>query len=185
MKTSSILVAALASGLLFPPLAQGAAAPAGAGALKSLTPAAPAVLTLVKGGGGGAHMGGGHMGGAGIHMGGVHMGHAQAFTGGGVRFHTSPSFSYSGRSHVYAGRGFDKAYSSRKRHYQSYAWKGDHDNWNGHHRGHYRHYYPGPYVYGGGYGYDGYGYDDCYWLRRQAIVTGSPVWWRRYHACAG
>ena len=70
------------------------------------------------------------------------------------------------------------------RHHGSYAW--NHDNWNGHHHGrHYRNYY-GPYLYGGGYGYyDDYGYDDCYWLRRQAIITGSPVWWNRYYACAG
>jgi hypothetical protein len=26
-------------------------------------------------------------------------------------------------------------------------------------------------------------YDDCAWLRRKAIVTGSPYWWRRYRWC--
>jgi hypothetical protein len=36
-----------------------------------------------------------------------------------------------------------------------------------------------PYYY---YGGDGY-YDDCAWLRRRAIATGSPYWWRRYEAC--
>lgn len=37
-------------------------------------------------------------------------------------------------------------------------------------------------MYGGDYGY--YGYNDCYWLRRQAIITGSPYWWSRYEAYA-
>jgi hypothetical protein len=30
-----------------------------------------------------------------------------------------------------------------------------------------------PYSYG----------DGCYWLRRRALYTGSPYWWRRYYAC--
>ena len=30
-----------------------------------------------------------------------------------------------------------------------------------------------PYTYG----------DGCYWLRRRALYTGSPYWWRRYYAC--
>jgi hypothetical protein len=202
VKTSSILMAALASGLLFLPLAQGVAAPSGAGVLKSLTPAAPAVLTLVKGGGGGGggghmgggggggHMGGGHMGGAGIHMGGVgaygHMsvgGHHGMGRGNfALQGPTGTGRAHMGRS--YAGHSFDQNYGTRGHHHGAYAW--NHDNWNGHHRGrHYRRFY-GPYIYGGGYGYyDDYGYDDCYWLRRQAIITGSPVWWRRYYACAG
>jgi hypothetical protein len=25
--------------------------------------------------------------------------------------------------------------------------------------------------------------DDCYWLRRRALATGSPYWWERYYAC--
>jgi hypothetical protein len=33
-------------------------------------------------------------------------------------------------------------------------------------------------------GYTAYG-DDCYWLRRQAIITGSPYWWNRYYLCIG
>jgi hypothetical protein len=32
------------------------------------------------------------------------------------------------------------------------------------------------------YGYYDYGYS-CYWLRRNAIATGSPYWWNRYYAC--
>jgi hypothetical protein len=36
----------------------------------------------------------------------------------------------------------------------------------------------------GYYGYS-YGYGDCAWLRRQAVITGSPYWWNRYRACIG
>jgi len=36
----------------------------------------------------------------------------------------------------------------------------------------------------GGYPYYGY-YGDCYWLKRKAIITGSPYWWTRYEACLG
>ena len=57
----------------------------------------------------------------------------------------------------------------------------------GHGHGHFRHrgfypygfgYFP-YYAYYGGYG----GYGDCGWLRRRAIETGSPYWWRRYEDC--
>jgi hypothetical protein len=34
-------------------------------------------------------------------------------------------------------------------------------------------------AYGPDYAYS----DDCAWLRRQAAVTGSPLWWDRYNAC--
>jgi hypothetical protein len=30
-----------------------------------------------------------------------------------------------------------------------------------------------PYTYG----------DDCYWLKRRALYSGSAYWWRRYYAC--
>jgi hypothetical protein len=36
-------------------------------------------------------------------------------------------------------------------------------------------------AYGPGY----YAGDDCWWLLRQARVTGSPYWWSRYDACVG
>ena len=36
------------------------------------------------------------------------------------------------------------------------------------------------------YGPDYYSYgDDCWWLLRQARITGSPYWWSRYNACVG
>lgn len=25
----------------------------------------------------------------------------------------------------------------------------------------------------------------CEWLRRRAVITGSPYWWRRYRRCRG
>jgi hypothetical protein len=37
-------------------------------------------------------------------------------------------------------------------------------------------------VFIGGYPYY---YGGCYWLRRQAVITGSPYWWDRYEACLG
>jgi hypothetical protein len=30
-----------------------------------------------------------------------------------------------------------------------------------------------------------YAYNDCWWLRRQALITGSPYWWSRYNYCVG
>jgi hypothetical protein len=35
------------------------------------------------------------------------------------------------------------------------------------------------------YGPDYYAYNDCWWLRRQALITGSPYWWSRYNYCVG
>jgi len=36
-----------------------------------------------------------------------------------------------------------------------------------------------PYYYDYDYGY----YGGCGWLRRRAVATDSPYWWRRYRAC--
>ena len=49
----------------------------------------------------------------------------------------------------------------------------------GHRHFRHRHVFIGaPLVYGAYY----YG-EGCYWLRRQALYTGSPYWWDRYNAC--
>jgi len=33
-------------------------------------------------------------------------------------------------------------------------------------------------------GYNDYGYaNDCYWLKRKALYSGSGYWWSRYYAC--
>ena len=100
------------------------------------------------------------------------------------------SFAYSGRSHVYASRSFDRSgpnMGHSLRHGRSFAMDNDHGNWKGHNHHHFdQHHHRfinnNLFVYGGNYGY--YGYNDCYWLRRQAIITGSPYWWSRYEAYA-
>jgi hypothetical protein len=40
----------------------------------------------------------------------------------------------------------------------------------------------GVYIERGGYGYLP---ASCDWLRRRALATDSPYWWRRYRACRG
>jgi len=40
--------------------------------------------------------------------------------------------------------------------------------------------------YGAYYGYHTYApYRGCGWLHRRAVITDSPYWWSRYHACRG
>jgi hypothetical protein len=42
------------------------------------------------------------------------------------------------------------------------------------------------YAWGPGFDFylsDGYYYGECSWLKRRAIETDNPVWWRRYHRC--
>jgi hypothetical protein len=51
------------------------------------------------------------------------------------------------------------------------------------HRHHGHRFYPYGYGFLPYYYYDYGYYDDCAWLRRRAIATGSPYWWRRYEAC--
>lgn len=47
---------------------------------------------------------------------------------------------------------------------------------------HFRRFAP---IYAYSYATSGYYDDDCYWLKRRAIHTGSPYWWHRYRACRG
>jgi hypothetical protein len=115
------------------------------------------------GGGGGPHFGGGNFSG-------------RSFRGG-------PSFG--------SGRNFGGMRGSR-----NFAFRGPVNRWNGgkwnggwrhggrnHHHGR-RIFVGAPYFYD--YGYYDYGYygDDCGWLYRRAVSTGSPYWWRRYTLCA-
>jgi hypothetical protein len=98
------------------------------------------------------------------------------------------SFAYSGTARVYAGRSFDHLPSTGPsfRHGRSIAMNNDHGNWNGdwnHHHFDRHHRFNNVFIYGGNYG--SYAYNDCYWLRREAIITGSPYWWSRYEACVG
>jgi hypothetical protein len=83
-------------------------------------------------------------------------------------------------------RGKDRDYKrgdvfkdGRKKHYASKDRDRDRDRFKRH-----RVWRNGAWVWVYGPGYTAYG-DDCYWLRRQAIITGSPYWWRRYNLCIG
>jgi hypothetical protein len=131
-------------------------------------------------GGGGGWGGGGHAA-----FGGGGWSHG----GGGLAFRSSPGpMSHMDRGYVphgnYAFRDHGRVYGNRR-----YAFN-DHD-----HHGHddFRHGRHGHFVNGvwvwdwwpGYYGGDYYAYDDCWWLRRQALITGRPYWWSRYNACVG
>jgi hypothetical protein len=49
-----------------------------------------------------------------------------------------------------------------------------------HHLNH-RHFYGPRFVVVRGYGGGG----GCYWLKRRAVFTGLPYWWKRYNECIG
>jgi hypothetical protein len=82
----------------------------------------------------------------------------------------------------YAFRDHGRVYGNRR-----YA-SNDHDHHgNDHfHHGRHGHFVNGVWVWDwwpGYYGGDYYAYNDCWWLRRQALITGSSYWWSRYNAC--
>src|SRR5262245_31178981 len=63
---------------------------------------------------------------------------------------------------------------------------GHHHHFRHHHVFHHRHFrhhrfHGRRFVVAGVYPY--YYADGCYWLKRRALYTGSPYWWRRYYAC--
>ena len=171
---------ALAGSLLLIPLMQGSAQSA---SVTGLGKPVTSTLTLVRGGGGGGGGGGGHGGGGGAFTaagggggrmgagwGGGHMGggwggpHMAGRVGGwgGPRV---------GEGHLDHGH-FD--------HGHHFAMEHEHDHFD--HR-----FVRNRFFFAGGgwwpYYYD-YGYN-CSWLRRQAAITGSPYWWRRYELCVG
>jgi hypothetical protein len=155
----AMTITALASSLALVAATQLPAKAGPAFDLKSTT----GMVELVKSGGGGGG-GGGRMASSGDHMGGGGNGHMGRMARGGD-FNNGPS-----RHGRVAGNN----------------WNG---NWNGnwdHNRNHHHHnnrFITGyPFWYGGGY-YASNGYGDCGWLRRQAIITGSPYWWQRYQEC--
>jgi len=100
--------------------------------------------------------GGGPMGG--FAMGGGHM-------GGG----------WGGGWGVHHGGGFGPRFAAHEFHHGF-----NHDNF---HHFHNRRVFVSSAFFFGGYPY--YGYGNCYWLKRRAIITGSRYWWSRYEDCVG
>jgi hypothetical protein len=201
MRTTTAAVTALAGSLLLAPVITGQAN-AGAPNLKNGVGATPSDVRLVGHGGGGGG-GGGHFGGG---MGGAHFGGmGAAHFGGGM------GSAHFGGSHLAGGHitGAHIGGNSHGGHFASRGWQGGgrhvawnngpgtwhggHNVWHGHNHDHFHDqfvhnhhvhnrfvavgWWPGYYD----YGYGGYG---CGWLRRQALITGSPYWWNRYYACA-
>ena len=100
--------------------------------------------------------GGGPMGG--FAMGGGHM-------GGG----------WGGGWGVHHGGGLGPRFAAHEFHHGF-----NHDNF---HHFHNRRVFVSSAFFFGGYPY--YGYGNCYWLKRRAIITGSRYWWSRYEDCVG
>lgn len=141
------------------------------------------------GGRGGAFGGAGFGGGGGPRMGGGGFG-GRSFSGpsfrGGPSFKSGRNFSAPRGMRSYRNfsrRGPNPGWNGRKGGWKQGAWKhGGRDHHHRHRRG--RGIYIGaPYFYDYGY-YDGYYGDDCGWLYRRALTTGSPYWWSRYRDCA-
>jgi hypothetical protein len=198
MRYPTITITALASSLALLAATQ---LPAKAGPAFNLK-STRGMVELVKSGGGGGGGGGGHGGGVG-HFGGGgglgisggrasmgHMGGGGGGGGGGGMGRMASSGGHmrgGGNGHMgrmARGGDFDNG-SGRHGRVAGNNWNG---NWNGnwdHNRNHHHHnrFITGyPFWYGGGYyAYNSYG--NCAWLRRQAVVTGSPYWWRRYQEC--
>jgi hypothetical protein len=153
--------------------------------------AAPGVVTLVarKGGGGGGGMsrgGGGGMkgmsrgGGGKMNRGGGNRSYAYRSGGGSSHMKRgSMSRNYALKDGGYKNR--DAFKSGGKKHYASKD--RDHDK-HGKFNNRHRVFRNGAWIWVYGTGYTAYG-NDCYWLRRQAIATGSPYWWSRYNQCIG
>ena len=187
MSTKLTVATALAGTLLATCLVSGSAQATSLPVLKG--DVTPGVVTLVGKGGGRGGGGGGGMksgGGGGGHAmrgggGGGYKGGGGGYKGGGGGYKGGgKSYAYKGGGGGYKGGGKSYAYKDGdKRH----AYKDrDHDHDKFHHR--HRVFRNGVWVWVYGPGYTAYG-DDCYWLRRQAIITGSPYWWDRYNACVG
>lgn len=143
------VMTAFAGSLLLAPLMLGLAQAGSASDLKDAAIAThDGAVMLVHGGGGGSGGGGG--GGHGGGGGGFAGGHG----GGGGGFAGSGGF------HAYAGRGFDRGA------------RFDRDSRFDHDFRHRRVFDNDAFI---GDGFYGYGYGDCYWLRRH--------FWARYEAC--
>ena len=186
MQTSIAAVTALAGSLLLAPLMLG---PTQAGSAPDLKNAVSSIhdsaIVLVHGGGGGGRVGGG-WGGSG--------GHPSAMARGGGNF---TGRAYSG-PRSYASRDFDRAgprggrfergdrgrfveRHDRGERFEHRRFARGHDFDRFHHR--HRVFVNGVWVWD--WWPDYYASNDCWWLRRQALITGSPYWWSRYNSCVG
>ena len=76
---------------------------------------------------------------------------------------------------VHHGGGFGPRFAAHEFHHGF-----NHDNF---HHFHNRRVFVSSAFFFGGYPY--YGYGNCYWLKRRAIITGSRYWWSRYEDCVG
>jgi hypothetical protein len=202
MRTTIAAVTALAGSLLLAPLMLG---PTQAGSAPDLKNAVSAIhdsaLILVgHGGGGGGGGGGGRGGGGGLAAGGGGRGGggwgggghpgAMAHGDGGGRGFAGPRMGgprfAEGRDRGHFERGdrgrFVERHDRGERfEHRRFAERG-HDFDRFHHR--HRVFVNGFWVWVYGPDYYAYG-DDCWWLRRQADITGSPYWWSRYNYCVG
>jgi hypothetical protein len=193
MRTNLCIATAIAGSLLLTGLVSGTAQAAPTPVLKSNAD----LVTLVarKGGGSGGGMkgmsrsGGGGMkglsrsgGGAGkLSRSGGNRSYALRSGGGSshMKRGSMSSGNYALKNGGYKNRnafkgGGKKHYASKDRNHNKHA------NFNNRHRV----FRNGAWIWVYGSGYTAYG-NDCYWLRRQAIATGSPYWWSRYNQCVG
>jgi hypothetical protein len=158
MKMKLLAATALAGGLLLATFVSGVAHSASAPALSA--PSSPVTLVAHGGMGGGGAMirGGGRIGGGG----------PKAFAGPVGPGHLNTGSTW--RGDRFASRRFDRDDFASRRF--------DRDDF--HHR--HGHFVNGVFVFDVG---PGYAYNDCWWLKRRALATGSPYWWNRYELCVG
>jgi hypothetical protein len=95
---------------------------------------------------------------------------------GGSRFHGS--FHGGSKFHAFRGHKFHGGF------HRSFKYGGFHSHkFHSHkfygHKFRKRHYFVGVPLLYGAYAYG----NGCYWLRKQALYTGSPYWWNRYYDC--
>jgi hypothetical protein len=177
--------------MLFAGLTSGSAQAAPTPVLKSDASAGIVTLVARKGGGGGmkgmSRGGGGGMkamsrsSGGKLSRGGG--GRSYAYRSGGDSSHMKRG-SMSGGNYALKDRSYKNRDAFKNSGNKRYASKyRDHDN-NNKFKNRHRVFRNGAWVWVYGTGYTAYG-NDCYWLRRQAIITGSPYWWNRYNQCIG
>lgn len=140
-----------------------------------------------RGGGGSAFKGGYHGsgfkgGGSSAFKGAYHGGGNKGFSGGRAGKGNAGSMKFarpgSGKHFYKPGGGYGSVHKPGFG--KGYAYKHKHHD-KKHHRKHIYYRYARHYYY-----YDFYDYsyaDNCAWLYRKAIYTGSAYWWNRYYAC--